>query len=245
MNQDMPDGSRHNELSEIVARLQAERPEAAPAELDRIKQRALAHAAETGSRSRERQRWMRRGVSSWAAAALAGVALIAGGTVFAKSGGFKDASSGGSAASSQYCPPGSQTGGKKQDPRPENCGVALTIGYWKNHQRHTELLLPVTLGSFAVTNFSTARAVFDASNCASKTSQGAVGCLAGQLLASTLNVKNNASSCIQPTIDQANAFLISIGYIGPSGTYTLTDAQRAQAIQLKTALDKYNNTGNC
>jgi hypothetical protein len=249
MSQDMPDGSRHDELSEIVARLQAERPEAAPAELDRIKQRALARAAETGSRSRGRQRWMRRGVSSWAAAALAGVALIAGGTVFAKSGGFKDASSGGSAASSQYCPPGSQTGGKKQDPRPENCGVALTIGYWRNHQKHLELLLPVTLGSFAVTDFSTAKAVFDAANCSSKTirktSQGTVGCLAGQLLASTLNVKNNASTCIQPTIDAANALLQSIGYVGPSGTYTLTDAQRAQAIQLKDALDKYNNTGNC
>jgi hypothetical protein len=245
MSEGEPEQRRRDDLAGIAGRLRAERAEATPAELDRIKLEALAQAAEAGSAPRMGKRQRIRPFPGTAAAAIVGVVLIAGGTVFAKSGGFKDASSKGSSASSQYCPPGSQTGGKKQDPRPENCGVALTIGYWRNHQRHLELLLPVTLGSFAVTNFSTAKAVFDAADCGKNTSKSSVGCLAGQLLAAELNIKNQASTCIQPTIDQANAFLQSIGYTGPSGTYTLTDAQRAQTVQLKSALDHYNNTGNC
>jgi hypothetical protein len=238
-----PERQNPSDLSEVTARLRAERPEATPIELDRIKLRALAQAP--GGQSRRRG-WARVPISVPAALAMALLALIAGGAVeFASSGGFKAASSQGSSGSSQYCPPGTQTGGKKQDPRPENCGVALTPGYWKNHQKHAELLLPVTLGSFAVNDFSTAKAIFDGMNCSSTKDQNAVGCLAGHLLAATLNVKNNASKCIQPTIDAANAFLQSIGYSGPTGKYTLTAAQRAQLIQLKDALDKYNNTGNC
>jgi hypothetical protein len=246
MSQREPEQPLPDDLSGIFERLRAERPEATALELDRAKLRALAEGSEAGSRPLTARRWARLPIFAPAAVAIVVLGLIAGGTVeFAASGGFKAASSKGSSASSQYCPPGTQQGGTKQDPRPENCGVALTPGYWKNHQRHTELLLPVTLGGFVVNDFSTATAVFKGMNCGSSTDQGAVGCLAGHLLASTLNVKNGASSCIQPTIDQANAFLISIGYSGPSGTYTLTAAQRAYIIQLKDALDKYNNTGNC
>jgi hypothetical protein len=236
-----PEPRKPSDLSEVTGRLHAERAEATPIELDRIKLRALAQA----SGGRSRPRWGRVPISIPAALVMALLALIAGGAVeFASSGGFKAASSQGSSGSSQYCPPGTQQG-KKQDPRPENCGVALTPGYWKNHQRHAELLLPLNLGNFTVSSFSTARAIFNGMNCSSTKDQDAVGCLAGHLLASTLNVKNNASKCIQPTIDAANAFLKSIGYSGPTGKYTLTAAQRAQLIQLKDALDKYNNTGNC
>jgi uncharacterized repeat protein (TIGR01451 family) len=124
---------------------------------------------------------------------------------------------------------------------------ALTPGYWKNHEAATTALLPQTLGSFTVSDFATATAVFDAMNCSNsgKSTQNAVGCLAGHLLAAKLNVANGASSCIAPTITAADAFLVSIGYTGPAGTYTLTAAQRATAISLKSTLDSYNNTGVC
>ena len=75
----------------------------------------------------------------------------------------------------------------------------------------------------------------------STTSQDAVGCLAGHLLAAKLNVANMANPYIQPVVDEADAFLTSIGYVGPSGTYKLTAAQRAYAISLKNSLDAYNN----
>jgi hypothetical protein len=240
------------ELEAIAERLERLKPTATQSELHRIKARAVARASKTGAHSTTRTLRLNRLLSASARAAslVLIVALFGGGTVVlaGKKGGggaFSGGSSSGSASNTQYCPPGSQQPGKKQDPRPENCGVALTPGYWKNHQRHAELLLPLTLGSFGVTNFSTVTAVFNGMNCSSTTAQAAVGCLAGHLLASTLNVKNNASKCIQPTIDQANAFLQSIGYSGPTGTYTLTAEQRALAIQLKDKLDKYNNTGNC
>ena len=78
-----------------------------------------------------------------------------------------------------------------------------------------------------------------------------------RLLASKLNVKNGADNCINAIIGKADAFLkcqtvdgvpgltVNTPYIGPTGTYSLTDAQRAFVIQLKDALDKYNNGGGC
>jgi hypothetical protein len=120
-------------------------------------------------------------------------------------------------------------------------------GYWKNHQATTTASLPQTLGGFTVSDFATAKAIFDAMNCSksSTSTQNAVGCLAGQLLAAKLNVAIGASACIAPTIAAADAFLISIGYTGPTGTYTLTAEQRATANDLKETLDAYNNAGTC
>jgi len=90
-------------------------------------------------------------------------------------------------------------------------------------------------------------------NCSSSKPTDAIGCLAGHLLAAKLNVKNGANSCIAPIIAKADAFLSSqvvdgvtgINYTGPSGTYSLTTAQRNLAISLKTLLDKYNNNISC
>jgi uncharacterized repeat protein (TIGR01451 family) len=123
----------------------------------------------------------------------------------------------------------------------------LSPGYWKNHEAATTALLPQTLGSFTVGDFATATGVFASMNCSdsSKSTQNAVGCLAGQLLATKLNVANGTSTCIAPTIAAADAFLVSVGYTGPTGTYTLTADQRATAISLKSTLDAYNNTGVC
>lgn len=122
-----------------------------------------------------------------------------------------------------------------------------TPGYWKNHEAATTALLPQTLGSFTVSDFATARAVFDAMSCcnSSNSTEEAVGCLAGHLLAAKLNVAMGANACIAPTIAAADALLTSIGYTGPTGTYTLTADQRATTIGLKDTLDAYNNAGTC
>jgi hypothetical protein len=151
--------------------------------------------------------------------------------------------------------------------------AGLTMGYWKNHLAvngtagctglpqgtgcskngpFTKTYLPKTLGNYTVSTIQQAAAVFAAANCSSTTSQGAVACLAGQLLAAELNVANGASNCADAIIADANTFLsggtvdgvTGINYVGPSGTYTLSSAQRAEAIKLKTALDTYNN-GTC
>jgi hypothetical protein len=135
--------------------------------------------------------------------------------------------------------------------------AARTPGYWKNHQAQTTALLPIDLGGYTVDTFAKATAVFNNMNCGSAQPNVAVGCLAGHLLAAKLNVKNNADECIQPVIDKADAYLegqsvtyggitaTGVNYTGPAATYTLPDDERALAIALKDALDKYNNGGGC
>jgi hypothetical protein len=137
--------------------------------------------------------------------------------------------------------------------------AGLTIGYWKTHlafdSRHpdapyTAKYLPQLLGTYVVDTTAKATAVFNANDCSSKTSAG-INCLAAQLLAAELNVANNASNCADGIIADANTFLsggtvdgvTGVVYTGPK-TYTVTAAQRAEAISLKTALDMYNN-GTC
>jgi Prealbumin-like fold domain len=129
----------------------------------------------------------------------------------------------------------------------------LTIGYWKTHPSQTTALLPQKLGNYTVATFAQANAVFNAANCSSSTSQNAIGCLAGQLLAAELNLANFASPCIQSTVNKANTFLkggtvtvsgktaAGVNYVGPSGTYTLSATQRAIAVALSNALNSYNN----
>ena len=148
----------------------------------------------------------------------------------------------------------------------------LTPGYWKNHLAltgstgcsglpsgtgcnsngpFTATYLPQPLGNYSVDTIQKGAAVWAVMNCSNSGSnstqnQNAAGCLAGHLLAAELNVANGAPTCISTTIADANAFLISIGYTGPSGNYSsLSSAQRAQAIGLKNALDAYNNGLGC
>ena len=118
------------------------------------------------------------------------------------------------------------------------CGGAntrFTPGYWKNHEAATTALLPQSLGGYTVSTFADAQAVFDAMKCSD-----AVNCLAGHLLAAQLDVANGSSTCIAGTISDANAFLTSVGYAGPA-SYTITAAQRAQALSLEQTLDSYTN----
>ncbi len=118
------------------------------------------------------------------------------------------------------------------------CGGSMTRftpGYWKNHEAATTALLPQPLGGYTVSTFAQAVAVFDAMKCSD-----AVNCLAGHLLAAQLDVANGSSTCIAGAISDANAFLTSVGYAGP-GSYTITAAQRAQALSLEQTLDNYTN----
>lgn len=150
----------------------------------------------------------------------------------------------------------------------------LTIGYWGNHLASsnkssllydnycksplsgtgcssngpwTKQYLSKSLGNFSVSSVAIAAAVFRANNCsnASSSSQNAVGCLAAQLLAAELNVANTSNPCINTTIATANAFLVSISYVGPTGTYNLSTTQRNTALALKNTLVNYNQGGGC
>jgi hypothetical protein len=114
-------------------------------------------------------------------------------------------------------------------------GPRLTPGFWKNHQTATEAQLPQTLGGYTVSTFAQVTAIFDAMKCSAP-----VNCLAAHLLAAQLDVSAGSSPCIQSTIDDANAFLVSVSYAGP-GSYTLTSAQATQALSLEQALDDYTN----
>ena len=149
----------------------------------------------------------------------------------------------------------------------------LTPGYWKNHAADSKSgsghpyysgdcsklkysscstngpfaiqYLPQSLGTYVVSGILLADPIWNAMNCSISTDQGAIGCLAGHLLAAKLNIANGANPCINATIASADAFLVTKNYQGPGFSYTLTAAQRTQAINLKNALDKYNNGGGC
>ena len=132
----------------------------------------------------------------------------------------------------------------------------MTPGYWKNHLNVAFGLTgggAVTLGNYAVSTKTLATKVFNSMNCSSSKPNDAIGCLAGHLLATEYNLLNGTDTCIVAVRDKADAFLsggvadgvTGITYTGPTGSYTLSAAQRAEAIKLKDAMDKYNNNGGC
>jgi hypothetical protein len=94
---------------------------------------------------------------------------------------------------------------------------------------------------------ATAAAVFNATNCSSTKDISVVGCVAGQLLTTKLSVKNGANNCINPKIAQGDAFLVTVGYQGPSAALPskLTKTQRQAALVIASALDRYNSGGDC
>jgi hypothetical protein len=57
--------------------------------------------------------------------------------------------------------------------------MVLGPGYWKNHTAATTVLLPQTLGVFTLSDFTTAKVIFDGMNRSnsSRSSHNAVGCL--------------------------------------------------------------------
>jgi hypothetical protein len=115
--------------------------------------------------------------------------------------------------------------------------------------------LPKSLGNYQVDTITKAAQVFKTMNCSSTKAQDAVGCLAGHLLATKLNLANGSLACpgILQAVADADAFLkgqvvngvTGINYTGPSGSYNLTSAQRNLVISLKDKLDKYNNNLSC
>jgi hypothetical protein len=98
-----------------------------------------------------------------------------------------------------------------------------------------------------VQDFAAASAVFAAMDCGASKDLGVVGCLAAQLLAAKLNVKNGSSNCINSLITQADGILVAAGYQGPGQPLTtaLTTSQRQTAERLSTKLDRYNNGKGC
>ena len=138
----------------------------------------------------------------------------------------------------------------------------LTPGYWKNHMTDgnpkTIDFLPQCLGApcpngpYVVDTTTKATAVFAAMNCGSSSSQNAIGCLAGHLLAAKLNLANGSNPCnaIVAAVAAADTLLKNppppLPYIGPMGNYSSLDAtRRSQAISVKNTLDSYNNGGVC
>jgi hypothetical protein len=146
----------------------------------------------------------------------------------------------------------------------------LTPGYWKNHLAfdrknptlpYTAAYLPIRLGGYVspsstqyyfVSTTANATSVFNSMNCSntgsnSAMNQNAVGCLAGHLLATKLNLANGSDgTCITAYVTQGDNFLTSVAYVGPTGNYSgIGAANRNSAIAIKNALDKYNNGLGC
>jgi hypothetical protein len=130
-------------------------------------------------------------------------------------------------------------------------GPPRSPGYWKTHL--SAVTLGLSLGAYSVDTTAQAQAVFNAMNCSGSSAADAVGCLAGELLAAELNLANGNSTCINPTVAKATAFLsggtVTVGgttvtgvaYVGPTGSYSLSKSQRTVATTLASALDAYNN----
>jgi hypothetical protein len=59
------------------------------------------------------------------------------------------------------------------------------------------------------------------------------------LLAAELNLAQGGNTCIQTTINAADALLIKYGYHGPD-TYTLSPSDQTLAMTLHDALSAYN-----
>jgi hypothetical protein len=123
---------------------------------------------------------------------------------------------------------------------------------------------------YFVDTIAKVRAIFAAMNCSNTGStaqlnQNAIGCLAGHLLATNLNIANGSDgTCIGIVVQKADQFLTkppttsvtfggytanSIDYDGPGVSYTnLTTGNpqaRNLAIALKSALDMFNNGLGC
>lgn len=159
---------------------------------------------------------------------------------------------------------------------------ALTPGYWKNHLADAKnsayktdcanagkaggscsnngpwasTYLPISLGNVSVTSIVTVASIFNTMNCSISSDQGAIGCLAGHLLATKLNFANGSphASCIDTAVAAADAFLKGQAVNGVpglspaytlNGAYTLSAAQRSLVISLKTTFDNYNNAKGC
>jgi hypothetical protein len=95
--------------------------------------------------------------------------------------------------------------------------------------------------------------ILEAMTCSKASSQNAIGCLAAQVLVAELNLGNGSDACIEAAVAKANAWLSGttedgvpgITYIGANTTYTLTEAQRAEALALKNPLATYNAGEGC
>jgi hypothetical protein len=125
--------------------------------------------------------------------------------------------------------------------------IPLSPGYWKNHpQDPTYSHLPVSLGNYLVDTTQKAINVINAMNC--NNANGAISCLAGQLMATTLNLLAGTNACLAVTTAKtaANTLLSTappngVLYTGPVNYNNVSTAVRNQALTLKSIFDAYNN----
>jgi hypothetical protein len=117
--------------------------------------------------------------------------------------------------------------------------------------------LPQTVGGMSIPKTTAgvllAANVLANNDCGGSTGKSAVNCLAAQLLAAKLNVANGANTCANGIISDANSFLnggtvdsvAGVTYtVTPYAGSTISNAQKAEAVKLKTYLDTFNN-GTC
>jgi hypothetical protein len=133
----------------------------------------------------------------------------------------------------------------------------LSPGYWKNHittgTPNTQSKLPVSVGPYVVDTTTKATAILEAMSCGKVSSENAIGCLAAQDLGAELNIKNGSDPCINAAVTKANAWLSGttedgvpgLTYTGPNTTYTLTYAQRTEALALTSPQGTFNAGGGC
>ena len=139
-------------------------------------------------------------------------------------------------------PGGTLPGGTLPGP-PSEFETARGTGYWKNHEDHLAAVLtlgPIDLGDSVITAAADAKAVL--SNPSARDARNA---LRAQLLATILNLRNNADpevlgTSIAPTVSAAIVFLSS--HTGQ--TVRGKHQDRSEALALKDELDAYNSSGD-
>ncbi len=125
--------------------------------------------------------------------------------------------------------------------------IPLSPGYWKNHPQDPAYThLPVSLGSYVVDTTQKAVNVINAMNC--NNANGAISCLAGQLMATSLNLLAGTVACPVVTTAKAAANTLlstappnGVLYTGPINYNNVNTAVRNQALTLKSIFDSYNN----
>jgi hypothetical protein len=150
------------------------------------------------------------------------------------------------------------------DNTPPPGGLARTIGFWKNwsscsgssgKQRPVldQTLAAagsIAIGALIVRDCKTAVAILNKSDIKTGAKQASDPAfnLAAQLLAAKLNVVAGAATCSSESgaVTNAQALLALVQFTG-TGTYakSMTGAQRNQANNLATTLDRYNNNLLC
>lgn len=115
-------------------------------------------------------------------------------------------------------------------------------GYWKNHPDASDVHVPIDLGDHTVADSDEVTAIMNAHKGKFDTDK-----LAAQLLAAKLNqwalMGSGATSCIDQTISDADALLVTRGYGGVDVGTKFDKSEKHTALSLHSDLDDFNNIG--